>query len=108
MKYLLILILFGTISISCSAQCNSELKNYSTGFDKIKASSFSFLDDELNKVRIVGYGEDTHGTAEFTLLAKELIEYLSEKQGFKILIIETGFGEGQYLNDYIHGKRDKE
>lgn len=106
MKYLLILILFGTISISCSAQCNSELKNYSTGFDKIKASSFSFLDDELNKVRIVGYGEDTHGTAEFTLLAKELIEYLSEKQGFKILIIETGFGEGQYLNDYIHGKRD--
>jgi len=106
MKHLLILILFGTISLSCSAQCNSELKNYAVGFNEIKASSFSFLDSSLNNVRIVGYGEDTHGTAEFTLLTKELMEYLSEKQGFKILIIETGFGEGQYLNDYIQGKRN--
>jgi erythromycin esterase-like protein len=106
MKYLFALLLFGTFSFSCFSQCNSEIENYAVGFDEIKASSFSFLDSSLNEVRIVGYGEDTHGTAEFTLLTKELMEYLSEKHHFKVLIIETGFGEGQYLNDYIQAKRN--
>ncbi len=89
-----------------SAQCSSELKNYSTGFDSLESASFSFLDNELKDVRIVGYGEDTHGTAEFTVLAEELMKYLSAKHGFKILVLETGFGEGAYLNDYVQGKRD--
>lgn len=105
MKYKLTFLLIGILNISCFAQCTSELDNYTVGFDEIKASSFSFLDNSLNDVRIIGYGEDTHGTAEFTLLAEELMKYLSEKHGFKIFIIETGFGEGQYLNDYIQGKR---
>jgi erythromycin esterase len=91
-------------SIRCASQCNEALRTYSTGFDSLSASSFSFLDSELKDVRVVGYGEDTHGTAEFTVLAKELMEYLSEKHGFKLVIIETGFGEGLYLNDYIQGK----
>jgi erythromycin esterase-like protein len=106
MKYLILITLSGLFSFASFAQCNSELKNFAVGFNEIKASSFSFLDSSLNNVRIVGYGEDTHGTAEFALLTKELMEYLSEKQGFKVLIIETGFGEGQYLNDYIQGKRN--
>lgn len=106
MKYILTFLIFGIFNISCSAQCNSKFENYTFGFNEIKASSFSFLDSSLNDIRILGYGEDTHGTAEFTLLAKELMEYLSEKKGFKVFIIETGFGEGQYLNDYIQGKRD--
>lgn len=106
MKYVFSLLLLGLFNLPCSSQCNSELKTHAVGFDKIKASSFSFLDSILKDVSIVGYGEDTHGTAEFTLLAEELMKYLSERQGFRIFIIETGFGEGQYLNDYIHGIRD--
>ncbi|UTW65359.1 erythromycin esterase family protein [bacterium SCSIO 12643] len=86
--------------------CNSELEKYATGFEGIKAGSFSFLDNELDDIQIVGYGEDTHGTAEFTILAEELMMYLSRKHGFKVLILETGFGEGQYLNDFIQGKND--
>ena len=93
-------------SFSCKSQCNSDLEQYAFGFENIKANSFSFLDNILNDVRVVGYGEDTHGTAEFTILAKELMKYLAEKQGFKIFIIETSFGEGQYLNDYIQGKNN--
>ncbi|PQJ81964.1 hypothetical protein BTO16_04980 [Polaribacter glomeratus] len=106
MKFKLIFFLFLLFSFSCYSQCNSKLNQYAIGFNEIKASSFSFLDSSLNNIRIVGYGEDTHGTAEFTLLASELMKYLSEKHGFKIFVLETGFGEGQYLNDYIQGKRD--
>ena len=91
---------------SLYAQCHSELTQYAVGFNDLKSSSFSFLDDVLKDVKIVGYGEDTHGTSEFTLLAEELITYLSDTHGFKIFVLETGFGEGQYLNDYIQGKTD--
>ena len=106
MKYILTFLFSGILSLFCAAQCNAELEKFTTGFDSISASSFSFLDKELDGIHIVGYGEDTHGTAEFTILAEELMKYLTDKHGFKILIIETGFGEGQYLNDFIQGKRD--
>ena len=88
------------------SQCNNDLSTYASGFDNLKANSFEFLDDKLNDVKIVGYGEDTHGSAEFTLLAKELMEYLTNKHDFRILIIETGFGEALYFNDYIQGRRN--
>ena len=99
----MVLIVLAKLSV---VQCPTELEQYTTGFKSVQAGEFSFLDDVLNEVRIVGYGEDTHGTAEFTILAKELMQYLSEQHDFKILIIETGFGEGLYFNDYIQGKRD--
>ncbi len=101
--FLLAFVLATKISL---AQCHTELEQYTTGFKSVQASEFSFLDNVLNDIRIVGYGEDTHGTAEFTLLAQELMKYLSEQHDFKLLIIETGFGEGLYLNDYVQGKRD--
>jgi erythromycin esterase len=106
MKNTLTLLLVVILNTYCIAQCSPELKQYSTSFDEIKAESFTFLDSQLKDVQIVGYGEDTHGTSEFTVLAKELIKYLSDKHGFKVFILETGFGEGLYLNEYIHGVRD--
>lgn len=106
MKNTLTLLLVVFLNTYCIAQCSPELKQYSTSFDEIKAESFTFLDSQLKDVQIVGYGEDTHGTSEFTVLAKELMKYLSDKHGFKIFILETGFGEGLYLNEYIHGVRD--
>ncbi|CAM1368425.1 erythromycin esterase family protein [Tenacibaculum xiamenense] len=106
MKNFLQVLLLTIFNLPCFSQCNPELKNYAAGFDKISITSFSFLDNELENVQIVGYGEDTHGTAEFTLLAQELMLYLSENHGFRLLILETGFGEGQYLNDYIQGKNN--
>ncbi|MEO0438981.1 MAG: erythromycin esterase family protein [Pseudomonadota bacterium] len=94
------------LAVPTLAQCPSELKKYTTGFKGFDSRAFSFLDDALTNVRLVGYGEDTHGTAEFTLLAEKLMAYLSDTHGFTAFIIETGFGEGQYLNDYVQGKRD--
>lgn len=87
-------------------QCNDEMNDYITGFTELKSKSFDFLDQKLDGVKIVGYGEDTHGSAEFTLLAKELMSYLADNHKFNIIIIETSFGEGEYLNDYIQGYRD--
>lgn len=104
MKALHLLFYCLVIHFSSLAQCPSELEKYTTGFDGL--SSFSFLDEPLKDVKIVGFGEDTHGTKEFTQLAGNLLFYLSEKHNIRLFILETGFGEGLYLNDYIQGKRD--
>jgi len=101
--FFLILIMFPILLVG---QCNTNLNKYITGFKQLNSNSFSFLDNQLENVKIVGYGEDTHGSAEFTLLAKELIDYLSKNHKFNIFILETGFSEGLYLNDYVQGKRD--
>ena len=88
-----------------TGQCNKELDKYIVGINTFNLNSFSVLDNKLKNVKIIGYGEDTHGSAEFTLILKELINYLSKNQNFNILILETGFGEGLYLNDYVQGNR---
>ncbi len=61
MKFKLTFFLIILLNVSCYSQCNSNLEQYAFGFENIKANSFSFLDDALKDVRIVGYGEDTHG-----------------------------------------------
>ena len=94
------------LGLCSKAQTQSKLIDFAIGFKDIKAGTFSFLDEELDDVRILGFGENTHGTSEFTRLAEELLLYLNEKHNFKTLIIETGFGEGLFLNDYIQGRRD--
>src|SRR5687767_4638080 len=43
--------------------------------------NFGFLDSVLSEKRIVMLGESSHGTEEYSLLKKQLIQYLHEKLG---------------------------
>lgn len=88
------------------AQCPDGIQTYAVPLDSLSANRFSFLEKSLQDVRIVGFGEDTHGTADFTLLAGELLDYLSQNHGFTALALETQTGEAAFLNDYIHSRRD--
>ncbi len=107
MKNILLVLTFLTLRIFTYGQeCLTNLKEYSTPFNKIEASSFTFLNNKLDDVSIVGLGEDTHGTSEFTKLPKELLQYLVENQNFNLFIIEAGVGEVAFLNDYIQGESD--
>ncbi|OIQ21021.1 MAG: hypothetical protein BM557_04470 [Flavobacterium sp. MedPE-SWcel] len=79
MKLVLTFLLVIILNNLCNSQCNNELEKYAVGFDALKVNSFTFLDDKLKGVRVVGYGEDTHGAFEFTTLTEELMKYLSKK-----------------------------
>lgn len=107
MKNKIVLIFCIILSFQAYGQgqnCHPWLKNYATSLNSIDKSAFSFLDNKLDNVRIVGFGEDTHGTAEFTSMAASLMIYLAEKHNFQIFFIENGFGETTYLNDYINDR----
>jgi erythromycin esterase len=60
--------------------------------------NFGFLDSVLNKTRIVMLGESSHGTEEYSLLKKQLIQYLHEKLGFSVVLFESPMTNCSYLN----------
>lgn len=80
------------------------LSAYATPTDLRQSDWIHLWDQHFEKAKIVGLGEDTHGTAEFTELAEMLMIHLAEHHGYRVLFLENGFGETTFLNDYIHGR----
>ena len=55
----------------------------------------------IENARIVGLGEQTHGTSEFQSMKHRLIEFLASEMGFTIFAIEANMPETYPLNDYV-------
>lgn len=55
----------------------------------------------IGPARLVGLGEATHGTHEFTMLKQRIFEYLVKEMGFKALILEAQWAEVAAMNQYI-------
>ena len=53
--------------------------------------------------KIIGIGEATHGTREFTLMRHRVFEYLVKKNKYNTIILEADFGACQGINRYING-----
>jgi erythromycin esterase len=58
----------------------------------------SFLDTLLQGKRIVMLGESSHGTEQYSQTKFELIRYLHEKLGYKVLLFESPMSGCSYLN----------
>lgn len=70
-------------------------------------SDLAALDKVIGNSRIVGLGEDTHGTHEFFQMKHRLLQYLVQKKGFTIFSIEASMPQAYRLNDYVlDGKGD--
>jgi erythromycin esterase len=50
---------------------------------------------------IVGFGESTHGTREFTLIRSELIKNLVSKYNYKLLVLEADYLPCMRINEYL-------
>jgi erythromycin esterase len=87
------------------------LKNNLTTIKTVQAES-GFDDLEplkqiIGDSRIVGLGENTHGTSEVFNMKHRLVEFLSTKMNFTIFSIEANMPEAYKLNDYVlHGNGD--
>ncbi|EKD73184.1 MAG: Succinoglycan biosynthesis [uncultured bacterium] len=90
----------------------SELKEISVSLSPLdNASDFhdlAFLNNILRKqdVRIVGVGEGTHGTREFSQMKHRLFEFLVKTMDFNIFVIEGGMVRTEELNKYVLGAPD--
>ncbi|MFH1024781.1 MAG: erythromycin esterase family protein [Planctomycetota bacterium] len=64
------------------------------------------LENVFRDVRIVGLGEETHGTSEFFRFKHRLLEFLVREMGFRVLVMEAGYAACQGVNDYVAGRTD--
>ena len=65
------------------------------------------LKQVLRGVRIVGLGEETHGTHEFFQLKRRLIEFLVKEAGFTVFAMELSYAASADINEYmLNGKGD--
>ena len=62
---------------------------------------FESLKGLIGDARIVGLGENTHGSSEIFKLKHRLVEFLVTELGFTILSIEANMPETYKLNDYV-------
>lgn len=51
---------------------------------------------------IVGLGESTHGTAEFTTIRAEIVKQLVTKYNYRVFILEAEFATCEKMNKYLH------
>jgi erythromycin esterase len=68
-----------------------------SGFDDLQP-----IQKFIGKARIVGLGENTHGTSEVFRIKHRLVEFLASEMGFKMLSVESlGMPEARKMNDYV-------
>ncbi len=82
----------------------------------IELNSFSSNDENFNDLenldnyfinrKVIGIGESTHGTSEFTSMRHRIFKYLVKKHQFNTVFLEANFGACERINRYIHGDND--
>lgn len=64
------------------------------------------LDSTFQRVRLIGLGESTHGTSEFTIIRAELFRYLVEHHDYTVFFLEADHNACTRVNRYIQGEND--
>ena len=67
------------------------------------AQDLDILRQLVGECRVVGLGEDTHGTSEIYKLKNRMIRYLAENEGFDTFALEANMPESYRMNDYTVG-----
>ena len=76
--------------------------------DKESFSDLKPFKQVLRGVRIVGLGEETHGTHEFFQLKRRLIQFLVKEAGFTVFAMELSYAASVDINEYVlNGKGDR-
>jgi erythromycin esterase len=66
----------------------------------------SALDSTFQKVRLIGLGESTHGTSEFTIIRTDMFKYLVERHGYTVFFLEADYNACERVNRFIQGAND--
>ncbi|MBI1837544.1 MAG: erythromycin esterase family protein [Flavobacteriia bacterium] len=106
MKNIIILV-FIMLSLLCFGQQKWEYTSLNS-FSELDSNfnDFKSLDSIFSKVQLVGAGESTHGSHEFTTMRHRLFRYLVENHHYNTFFLEADYGACMRVNRYIHGNND--
>ncbi len=83
---------------------NAKAIGGTTEADEATVKAFGAI---VGEAKLVGMGEATHGSAEFTDWRRRVFQALVRDKGFTVFAVETGWANALALNDYVEsGKGD--
>jgi erythromycin esterase len=65
--------------------------------------SLDRLAELIGDAKIVAIGENNHHVREFGALRDQVLRFLVERHGFSVLGFESGFAEGELVDDWLRG-----
>ena len=105
-RWLIALLLTATSSMALATPLEYVQKNAAPITSLDLGSSLTDLEPLaaiVGDARIVGMGEATHGTSEFTQVRARMLEYLVRERGFTVFALETSWAGARDLNAYVQG-----
>lgn len=99
-----LLTLYAIMHIACSASAQQKTTDGLLYHTSASISTFPYTDalkQVATEASVIGLGECTHGTAEFTHLRKEIVQMLVTQYGYRHFILESGYAACEPLNEYI-------
>lgn len=91
--FLGLVVFFSVLLTACGGgQAIDDAENYVSNIDQI---------DIPSNVKIIGFGEATHGNIELQNLKKELFEAFIQNENVRVFVLEGDFGGGHYINEFI-------
>ena len=104
MKPLIFLLFLAHFNCFSQNKIISTTLQYSSPY--AETNDLAVLDSVFNNRKIIGVGESTHGTSEFTTIRHRLFKYLVENHGYNTFFLEADVGACRRVNRYIHGASD--
>lgn len=84
----------GSLPKTCNAQINLNSHN-------VKEADLQQFIDQISTKKIIGLGESTHGTKEFTTIRADMVKSLIPKFGFNTFMLEADYIPCKAINDYV-------
>lgn len=106
MKNLVTVTLFFGLSILSFGQNKIDYIPLSSFSPDANNDDLKQLDTFFQNKQIIGIGESTHGTSEFTTMRHRLFKYLVEYHQFNTFFLEADYNACKRVNRYIHGAED--
>lgn len=89
--------------VSHSRVLMSAIKAASVPLNRQKPD-FSMMDRRFSDARIIGVGQQTHGTSEIFTAQCDLMRYGIEKHGVRAILFESGYSGLSIINDSLKTK----
>jgi len=101
-------LLFSFLLISAFGYSQNKIRtiNLSDSGNSLNIDYLKQLDSIFEKSRIIGLGESTHGTSEFTTIRAQIFKYLVKNHNYSIFFLEADYNACSRVNRYIHGNED--
>lgn len=92
-RFVTVAIALSVFLIGCgSSEAVEDVAQYTSTIENI---------DIPDDVKVIGFGEATHGNIEFQTLKKNLFQALVRNENVRVFVLEGDFGGAQQINQFI-------